>query len=162
MMHSSSGTNPSPLTSLGDPTPLPGIASLASANVLCPPTARGVHRLAHSLLLRAVALAPLADGVGRGVWEGVNKAIYADIFPNDSAAAFANITFQSGFAASLAFFVFPELPLTAMAAFVIASAGLAVPGALMARKRLHEQHAGTNAQRTKLLVDDPQPQHRLT
>ena len=39
------------------------------------------------------ALVPiyLLQGFGRSCYEGINKALYADMFPNDAAAAFSNI-----------------------------------------------------------------------
>lgn len=48
-------------------------------------------------------------GAGRAVFENTNKAVFADFFPNDKEAAFANVIFQSGGASALAFFVFPYI-----------------------------------------------------
>merc|ERR1712086_832403 len=48
-------------------------------------------------------------GCGRAVWESTTKAVFADFFPDDPQAAFANIVLQSGLASTVAFFVFPDL-----------------------------------------------------
>jgi MFS family permease len=48
-------------------------------------------------------------GSGRAVFEGTNKALFADFFPEDKEAAFANVIVQSGGGAALAYFVFPML-----------------------------------------------------
>lgn len=48
-------------------------------------------------------------GSGRAVFEGTNKAVFADFFPNDKEAAFANVIIQSGGSAAIAFFVFPYM-----------------------------------------------------
>lgn len=48
-------------------------------------------------------------GSGRAVFEGTNKALFADFFPDDKEAAFANVIVQSGGGAALAYFVFPLL-----------------------------------------------------
>ena len=45
----------------------------------------------------------------------INKATFADFFPRDAEAAFANLTIQSGAASTLAFFVFPFLSKVPMA-----------------------------------------------
>lgn len=51
----------------------------------------------------------VVQGLGRAVFENTNKAVFADFFPNDQEAAFANVIFQSGLASAFAFFVFPYL-----------------------------------------------------
>ena len=48
-------------------------------------------------------------GCGRSIWESTTKAVFADFFPDDPQAAFANIVLQSGLASTIAFFVFPDL-----------------------------------------------------
>ena len=45
-------------------------------------------------------------GVGRGVWESSMKAVFADFFPNDATAGFANMALQNGFSAGVGFLVF--------------------------------------------------------
>lgn len=48
-------------------------------------------------------------GMGRATWEGQFKAVWADFFPNDSKAAFANVIMQSGLSSSIGFFAFGHL-----------------------------------------------------
>ena len=57
------------------------------------------------------ALVPiyLLQGLGRSCFEGTNKALYADLFPNDAAAAFSNIVIFNGGASAAAYFIFPPL-----------------------------------------------------
>jgi len=57
------------------------------------------------------ALVPiyLLQGLGRSCFEGTNKALYADLFPNDAAAAFSNIVIFNGGASAAAYFIFPTL-----------------------------------------------------
>ena len=57
------------------------------------------------------ALVPiyLLQGLGRSCFEGTNKALYADLFPNDAAAAFSNIVIFNGGASAAAYFIFPLL-----------------------------------------------------
>jgi len=49
-----------------------------------------------------------AQGVGRGVWESTNKAVIADFFPQDAAAAFANIIWSSALASTFGYFTFSK------------------------------------------------------
>lgn len=57
------------------------------------------------------ALVPiyLLQGFGRSCYEGINKALYADMFPNDAAAAFSNIVIFNGGASAVAYYVYPLL-----------------------------------------------------
>ena len=48
-------------------------------------------------------LSYVLQGVGRACYEGTNKALYADFFPQDSEAAFANIVLAGGTASAVAF-----------------------------------------------------------
>lgn len=48
-------------------------------------------------------------GFGRAVFENTNKAVFADFFPQDTEAAFANVIVESGASSALAFFIFPAL-----------------------------------------------------
>lgn len=48
-------------------------------------------------------------GVGRASFEGPLKAVFADIFPRDTDAAFTNITLQNGAAGSFAYFLVSRL-----------------------------------------------------
>jgi len=47
------------------------------------------------------------QGVGRGVWEGTNRAVFMDHFPDpsDTPAVYANITLQYGLASTICFMV---------------------------------------------------------
>ena len=60
---------------------------------------------------RFTALVPiyLLQGFGRSCYEGINKALYADMFPNDAAAAFSNIVIFNGGASAVAYYVYPLL-----------------------------------------------------
>lgn len=84
------------------------------------------------------AVVPLyaAYGIGRGIWESVNRAIYGDFFPDDQAAAFANITMLSGGSSWIAFFIFPYFSKEAMAGVIIFWSVLGVIGYAMASARL--------------------------
>jgi len=44
-------------------------------------------------------------GIGRGVWEATNKALFAEYFAYDTLGAFSNIIIQNGAASAIAFFV---------------------------------------------------------
>ena len=55
------------------------------------------------------------QGIGRACYEGTNKALYVDTFPNDAPAAFANLIVANGGASAIAYFTFPELSQSAMA-----------------------------------------------
>ena len=79
--------------------------------------------LAHYLPL---VLTYLLQGVGRACYEGTNKALYADRFPADSEAAFANIVLANGAASAVAYFTFPELSREARATASLASAAVAI------------------------------------
>ena len=58
---------------------------------------------------------PVLQGIGRACYEGTNKALYVDTFPNDAPAAFANLIVANGGASALAYFTFPNLSQSAMA-----------------------------------------------
>ena len=66
------------------------------------------------------------QGLGRACYEGINKSLYADFFPRDSEAAFANIVIANGGAAAAAFFIFPEIPRATMAAATLTTVCIAV------------------------------------
>mmetsp|Transcript_11245 Transcript_11245/g.26011 ORF Transcript_11245/g.26011 Transcript_11245/m.26011 type:complete len:255 (-) Transcript_11245:291-1055(-) len=66
------------------------------------------------------------QGVGRACYEGTNKALYADFFPNNTSAAFSNIVLANGFASATSFFVFPSLHKDAMATTAIVCASVAI------------------------------------
>ena len=52
-----------------------------------------------------LAVIYILEGVGRGVFEGPNRSIYADWFENQREMAFACWIIQSGGSASIAFFM---------------------------------------------------------
>lgn len=52
-----------------------------------------------------ISILYVLQGSGRAVFENTNKAMVADFFPDEKEGAFANVIFQSGFAAALGFFV---------------------------------------------------------
>uniref|UniRef100_A0A7S2CTI9 Uncharacterized protein n=1 Tax=Florenciella parvula TaxID=236787 RepID=A0A7S2CTI9_9STRA len=60
-------------------------------------------------LRHALWIVYIVYGCGRSIWESTTKAVFADFFPDDPQAAFANIVLQSGLASTVAFFVFPDL-----------------------------------------------------
>merc|ERR1711939_726316 len=70
------------------------------------------------------ALIPLymLYGVGRSAGEGPFKGTFADYFPDDKEAAFANVQLQSGLASTIGFFCTPKL---------LAMEDTAVPGSVM-------------------------------
>lgn len=45
------------------------------------------------------------QGIGRGVWESTNKAIFAEYFAYDTVGAFSNLIIQNGGASTICFFV---------------------------------------------------------
>jgi len=49
------------------------------------------------------------QGIGRAGFEGTNKATHADLFPEDSEAAFANIILWNGIGSAFAFFLYPQM-----------------------------------------------------
>jgi hypothetical protein len=48
-------------------------------------------------------------GVGRGVWEAVVKAVFADFFAYNSTAGFAALHVQSAASSAIGYFVYPEV-----------------------------------------------------
>ena len=91
-------------------TPSPGTAAPSSPSPATPmpdtasPTYAPVSGLQDDIGTWGV-LIPLfvIFGIGRAVWEGPFKAIIADMFKDDSEAAFANIILQLGVTSSIAF-----------------------------------------------------------
>lgn len=86
----------------------------------------------------AAALGPLfvAYGMGRAMWEGPNKAVFADFFADAPEPAFANLILQNGGASTVAFFAFPNLSVRAKEIICICFAAIAVP-AYIAADRIH-------------------------
>lgn len=90
--------------------------------------------------LRHLTSLYVLQGVGRSSFEGTNKALFADFFPEDASAAFSSIVFFNGAASALAYFIFPALGhdpagKATKAAICCASATLAVVGYLTAEAR---------------------------
>jgi len=89
------------------------IAMLGSAAFGCFVFAYAIHTVAfqRANLGSWQVLVPMymLYGVGRCAWEGSFKGTFADFFPNDTPAAFANVQLQSGLASTIGFFVFPKL-----------------------------------------------------
>jgi MFS family permease len=82
-------------------------------------------------------------GIGRGTWENTNKAVIADFYtdtPNLCTAAFASISFSSGFSGAVAYFIYPSLGRFYLAGVVACSAlvGLLSYGCLVVTK-LHKK-----------------------
>ena len=109
-------------TSCGKPpVMLAGLAGFAGLALLCLQLTK--ERLgAAPILILCYSL----QGIGRAAYEGVNKALYSDFFPEDAPAAFSNIVLANGLAAAFAFFLFPELSQTRMAATTLAVAAVAM------------------------------------
>lgn len=60
-------------------------------------------------------------GIGRGTWENTNKAVIADFFasnPSTNTAAFAGISFTSGLAGAVGYFLFPNIARDSIAVIV--------------------------------------------
>ena len=90
----------------------------------------------------AVPLAMLF-GSGRAIWEGNFKASFADYFPNDLDAAFANVILQSGLASTVGFFLIFAAPFSVIGGLVILAGALAVISQLVARRLHFEDNAKT-------------------
>ena len=68
-------------------------------------------------------------GIGRGTWENTNKAVIADFFssnPSTNTAAFAGISFTSGLAGAIGYFLFPNISRNAIATIVTTCGGAAI------------------------------------
>jgi hypothetical protein len=68
-------------------------------------------------------------GIGRGTWENTNKAVIADFFssnPSTNTAAFAGISFTSGLAGAVGYFLFPNISRDAIAFIVTGFGGFAI------------------------------------
>ena len=66
------------------------------------------------------------QGVGRACYEGVNKALYADLFPEDAPAAFSNIVLANGLASAFAYFAMPSMNLVSSSSLVLSSGALSL------------------------------------
>jgi hypothetical protein len=69
------------------------------------------------------------------------QAAWADAFPHDAPAAFANVVAQSGLAASVGFFVFPHLRAGVVGALALGATAAGVAGFWRARAVLRAEQA---------------------
>mmetsp|Transcript_15908 Transcript_15908/g.60607 ORF Transcript_15908/g.60607 Transcript_15908/m.60607 type:complete len:460 (+) Transcript_15908:372-1751(+) len=94
--------------------------------------------LGASVLGKAYVLAPLfvIYGLGRAMWEGPNKAVFADFFAASSGPAFANLILQNGGASALAFFLYPSLSVATKEYLCLVISAIAIP-AYLAADRIH-------------------------
>ena len=76
----------------------------------------------------ALCLLFALQGGGRAMWESTNKALVADLFVEETDAAFANGNIQLGLASALGFFAFPRVPIRAAASIGIVTAVLSIGG----------------------------------
>ena len=68
-------------------------------------------------------------GVGRGVWETINKAVFVDFFADDydkNASAFSAATFANGYAAGVAYASYSYMTASQMTSLLIVTSGLAL------------------------------------
>jgi MFS family permease len=91
------------------------------------------------------------QGIGRAGYEGANKAIYADFFPDDSIAAFGNVILFNGLAGSASSYIFgassaPNVPLlstTVQSLISCICGGLAIAGYVLAEVIHRRQKSNT-------------------
>jgi hypothetical protein len=85
------------------------------------------------------------EGTARCVFEGANRGVFADFFPQDSEAAFANVVWQSGGASTIAFLLlsFPVLDASITAFAALICAFCSIPGFLAAAK-MHERETAAH------------------
>lgn len=74
----------------------------------------------------------ILQGSGRAVFEGTNKAVFAEFFPDNQEAAFANVIFQSGLSSSFAFFFFHYFSVVAQAIITVVTGVAAMIGLVLA------------------------------
>ena len=68
-------------------------------------------------------------GVGRAVWETINKAVFVDFFSDDydkNASAFSAATFANGYAAGVAYASYSYMTTSQMTSLLIVCSGLAL------------------------------------
>ena len=83
-----------------------------------------------------IAIIYVIFGAGRSVFENTNKAVFADFFPNQLEAVFANVVVFNGSASTLGFFLFPHLHARTIAIIVVSS-GVLASVAMVFAFRLH-------------------------
>mmetsp|Transcript_9487 Transcript_9487/g.30993 ORF Transcript_9487/g.30993 Transcript_9487/m.30993 type:complete len:521 (-) Transcript_9487:95-1657(-) len=120
------------------------ISSFAAVNLAFSTSALGKWSV-------AVPLATLF-GSGRAIWEGSFKATFADYFPNDLEAAFANVVIQSGLASTIGFFLVFAAPLYVVGGLVIFFGALAAVAQLYA-SRLHKRQLAGLGQKVATFDD---------
>eukprot|EP00756_Hemistasia_phaeocysticola_P013326 Hpha_TRINITY_DN15271_c4_g12::TRINITY_DN15271_c4_g12_i1::g.67376::m.67376 len=101
-----------PLTKLQDvlnskvPTVLLGVLSFIAVSASFTLVADPVKTLGTWSILPPMFV---CFGIGRAVWEGPVKAVFADFFIEDAQAGFSNLIFQFGGSATVTFFAFPDM-----------------------------------------------------
>lgn len=80
-------------------------------------------------------------GMGRGAWESTNKAVIADFYttePQNTASAFACVSFNNGISGAIAYYVFAETSRIATCSIVFAFSLLGIM-CYLASVRIHAQ-----------------------
>jgi hypothetical protein len=104
-----------------------------------------------------IAMIPLVSiyGLGRGVWETINKAVFVDFFSDDvdkCAAAFSAATFANGYAAGMGFLAFSFMKREEMAVLLVITSIAALVAYMYAfkmqnqRKEIERYNAQAQAQ----------------
>jgi len=70
----------------------------------------------------------ISQGIGRALFEGTLRASFADFFPKDTEAAFANMVLQNGLGFAASYFLSERIPWVAYEALIIVFAILAFLG----------------------------------
>lgn len=104
-----------------------GLGAFVTLGCLC--YTQSVHALGQWNLLPVLYV---LQGIGRASYEGTNKAVYSDFFPDDSKAAFANVVIACGVSSSLGFFIFPNIDQHDKSALAIAVSVFAIVAYLLA------------------------------
>jgi hypothetical protein len=92
----------------------------------------------HSWGMVALVSIYCLQGIGRAVWEGTNRGVFADYFRDRSLPAFSSLIVQNGLSAGFAFFLFPSLPEQTMALCSFSGAIMGIVGFAFAHS-LHKQ-----------------------
>ena len=69
----------------------------------------------------------ICHGIARAVYESVNKALTADVFPQRTEAAFSNAILQNGYASTLGYLIFPYMSPGAIIAVCAVAPILSIP-----------------------------------
>jgi hypothetical protein len=83
-------------------------------------------------------------GVGRGVWETINKAVFVDFFGNDynkNACAFSAATFANGYATGMAYVTYAFMSVEQMTALLVFACSMSL---LAYGRAFQEQEAHTD------------------